>query len=30
VGCEYELTSVQYDTHWVSNHRVQVMTKYCF
>lgn len=44
VGCEYEITSVQYgkfgsedlygmartDLHWVTNHRVQLMTKYNF
>lgn len=42
VGLEYEITSVQYgkgldkhglaqnDLHWVTNHRVQVMTKYNF
>ena len=30
LGCEYEITSVQYDAHWVTNHRVQVMTKYNF
>lgn len=43
LGCEYEVTSVQYgsgdvnvhgiaqnDLHWVTNHRVQVMTKYNF
>ena len=42
VGLEYEITSVQYgkgldthglaqnDLHWVTNHRVQLMTKYNF
>ena len=42
LGCEYEITSVQYgkklgtnglakaDLHWVTNHRVQLMTKYNF
>ena len=44
IGCEYEITSVQYgkgsvnasngladkDLHWVTNHRVQLMTKYNF
>ena len=44
LGCEYEITSVQYGTggvnaangladsglHWVTNHRVQLMTKYNF
>lgn len=43
VGCEYEITSVQYSDgnlssdglsqyglHWVTNHRVQLMTKYNF
>lgn len=42
IGCEYEITSVQYgknlgadglaknDLHWVTNHRVQLMTKFNF
>ena len=42
LGCEYEITSVQYGSgletdglaknglHWVTNHRVQLMTKYNF
>ena len=43
LGCEYEITSVNYGTgsvatnglvaeglHWVTNHRVQLMTKYNF
>lgn len=46
IGCEYEITSVQYGDakqginasngladkglHWVTNHRVQLMTKYNF
>ena len=42
LGCEYEITSVQYgkklgtnglakaDLHWVTNHRLQLMTKYNF
>ena len=45
LGCEYEITSVQYGgitqggitnglcdkgLHWVTNHRVQLMTKYNF
>ena len=44
LGCEYEITSVQYgkagdlnlhglakdNLHWVTNHRVQLMTKYNF
>jgi hypothetical protein len=47
LGCEYEITSVQYGDiaqgginpanglcdkglHWVTNHRVQLMTKYNF
>ena len=44
VGCEYEITSVQYSDgkldaanalsmnglHWVTNHRIQLMTKYNF
>lgn len=44
LGCEYEVTSVQYGDgtinpanglsqnglHWVTNHRVQLMTKYNF
>ena len=43
LGCEYEITSVQYGKgdlganglvenglHWVTNHRIQLMTKYNF